>query len=138
MDDRCSRSGCLLLLNGGPVSWISRKWTCTASSTTETEYIAACLAGKEVVWMRRLLAKLVFLNQLRHNPSAIRLNPEFHRRTKHIDVQFHMIRDFHQQGHLLISYICTANQLADILTKPLVSDNFTCRRSLLGVTLMNH
>lgn len=98
IDDRKSRSGCVLMLNGGPISWLSRKQTCTASSTIESEYIAACLASKETVWCRRLLRELTFIQPgptrlLCDNQSAIRLvyNPEYHKRTKHIDVAFHLI-----------------------------------------------
>jgi hypothetical protein len=99
LNDRKSRSGSILLLNNGPVIWLSRKQPCTATSTTESEYVAASLTSKEAVWARRLLADIGFNQQVptplySDNQSAIRLvqNPEFHKRTKHIDVVFHLIR----------------------------------------------
>lgn len=61
-------------------------------STMESEYIAASDAVKELIW---LLDELTDKNNdvkfLMDNQSAIRLikNPEFHKRTKHIDVRYH-------------------------------------------------
>ena len=80
--------------------WKSQRQKCVSLSTTESEYVAASAGGKEVVWMRRLLQDIgrredqsteLFID----NQSAIKLvrNPEFHQRTKHIDVKFHFIRD---------------------------------------------
>jgi hypothetical protein len=125
-DDRRSTTGNIFILNGGPVSWRSQKQKCVALSTAESEYIAASMATKEVVWLRRLLMEIgcqqnnstpLFCD----NQSAIRLvyNPEFHQRTKHIDVKFHHIRDMQIQQEISIQYIPTENQLADALTKNL-------------------
>lgn len=125
-DDRRSTTGNIFILNGGPVSWRSQKQKCVTLSTAESEYIAASMATKEVVWLRRLLMEIgcqqnnstpVFCD----NQSAIRLvyNPEFHQRTKHIDVKFHHIRDMQVQQEISIQYIPTENQLADALTKNL-------------------
>ena len=55
VSDRRSTSGVVLMLNGAPVSWSSRKQSCVSLSTTESEYVAATTAAKEVAWMRRLL-----------------------------------------------------------------------------------
>jgi len=57
-DDTSSRrstSGYLLLLNGGPFSWASRRQQCVSLLTTEAEYVAMCETTKEVTWMRRRL-----------------------------------------------------------------------------------
>lgn len=55
LDSRRSTTGYLLMLNQGPVAWTSRRQQCTTLSTTEAEYVAACEATKETVWMRNLL-----------------------------------------------------------------------------------
>ena len=49
LEDRKSRSGAFLMINNGPVPWLSRKQPCTASSTTEAEYLAAHVATKELL-----------------------------------------------------------------------------------------
>jgi hypothetical protein len=141
INDRKSRSGSLLFLNNGPVIWLSHKQPCTASSTTESEYVAASLTSKEVVWARRLLGDIGF-SQSRPTPlysdnqSAIRLvqNPEFYKRTKHIDVVFHLIREFQTRGDISVSYVPTRLQLANILTKALTPDVFHKLRSALNLT----
>ena len=100
VDTRRSTTGYILLLNNGPIGWTSRRQQCTTLSTTEAEYVAACEATKEIVWMRNLLNHIGLpqpepTTLLCDNQSAIRLvkNPEFHRRTKHKYVQFHFIRE---------------------------------------------
>ena len=49
LEDRKSRSGALLMLNNGPVVWLSRKQPCTTFSTTEAKYFAAHVATKELL-----------------------------------------------------------------------------------------
>jgi hypothetical protein len=55
------------------------------------------------------------------NESAIRMadNPVEHRRTKHIDIRYHFLRDHQQRRDIEIAYVSTKEQLADIFTKPL-------------------
>ncbi len=48
LDDHKSKSGCIVCLNGAPITWITQKQECVASSTMETEYIPAALAAREV------------------------------------------------------------------------------------------
>ncbi|XP_046640239.1 secreted RxLR effector protein 161-like [Daphnia pulicaria] len=57
-DDRKSTSGCIFLLNGGPISWFSRKQECTATSTTEAEFVAGSEAAKEKTWIKSLLEEI--------------------------------------------------------------------------------
>ena len=97
-----------------------------STSTIEAEYHALAYAGKEAVWIRR------FLQQLGQEPlgpttiygdnqGAIALvrNPEFHARTKHIDVNAHHIRELAEDQAVTVQYTPTDQMLADCLTKPL-------------------
>ena len=139
-DDRRSTTGVLLMLNGGPVSWKSQRQSCVSLSTTESEYVAAAAAAKEVVWMRRLLQDigrhqskptLLFCD----NQSAIKLvrNPQFHQRTKHIDVKFHFIRDLQEEHVIDVVYVNTESQLADLLTKGLDGPRFRRLRDEISI-----
>lgn len=122
--DRKSTSGYLFILANGAISWASKKQTTTALSTTEAEYIATTLAAKEAIWLRRLLEDLGEKQDspttiLCDNQSAIALseNPKFHSKSKHIEMQFHYIRDQIHSKELRLEYCSTQQMYADYLTK---------------------
>jgi hypothetical protein len=140
LEDRKSRNGVPLKVNNGPIAWLSRKQPCTASFTTEAEYLAAHVATKELLWERRLLNELGFPQckptlLYSDNQPAIRLvhNPEQHQHTKHIDVPYHVIREHQRNCEIEITYIPTQHQLADIFTKALPPSRFFTLRDLLGI-----
>ena len=142
IDTRRSITGFVLMLNGGPISWGSQRQRCTSLSTTEAEYIAQSETSKEVVWTRRLLMDLNIIHDGPtplpcDNHSAIRLvkNPEFRRRSKHIDVRYHFIRE-QQEGQVInIDFVPSADQLADLFTKPLPNPRFHDLRTKIGIIL---
>jgi hypothetical protein len=124
-NDRKSRIGYVFTFGNGAIAWSSKKQVCTSLSTTEAEYISACAASRDVVWLRRLLS-IIGVPQSNPTPifcdkrSAIRLvkNPEFHCHTKHFDLQYHFTWEKHESKEIDIHYIYTADQIADLLTKP--------------------
>lgn len=125
---RKSISGTLILVSGGPVIFRSSQQTLVSQSTTESEFIAAADTVKELKWLQMLFEELnmsCFRSVLRSDSqTAIRLikNPEFHRRTKHIDIKYHFIRDWFNKRAFELEYVPTDEQLADYLTKTLPSD----------------
>lgn len=97
--------------------------------------------GDEGIGLKRLLDEIapkqfedptLFID----NQSAIRLvkNPEYHKRTKHIDIAYHYIRDKFNEGQLNLKYIPSHEQLADILTKPFPKERFEYLRNMMGIT----
>jgi hypothetical protein len=138
--DRKSTSGYCFSLGSAMISWSSRKQGSVAQSTAEAEYIAASAAGREAVWLRKLLSDL-FRSELEptvihcDNQSCIKLteNPVFHDRSKHIEMRYHYIRDMIQKKVLSLQYVPTAEQTADIFTKPLPLIKFVHFRDKLGV-----
>jgi len=95
-------------------------------STCEAEYVAAAMAAFQAVWLRRLLGELTGVEAhplalMVDNQPAITLvkNLVLHDRSKHIDVKFHFLRDCIDVGQIIIEFIKTGWQLADVLTKPL-------------------
>lgn len=126
IDGRKSRSGYIFKICGGIISWISKKQTTVALSSTEAEYLAASLAVQECVWLRSVLFDLNFTQSqpsviFEDNQSTISLskNAKFHARTKHIDVKHHFIRDKFENNEIILKYCSSNMMLADILTKPL-------------------
>jgi transposase InsO family protein len=138
--DRKSTSGCCFSLGSAMTSWKSRKQSSIALSTTEAEYIAACSASCEAIWLRKLLTGLFDLEMeatmiLCDNQSCIKMteNPVFHDKTKHIEIWYHYIRDMVQKGVVKLQYVGTDEQVADVLTKPLSRVKFEYFRDKLGV-----
>jgi hypothetical protein len=100
-----------------------RKQSMVASSSTKAEYIATTHASKEAVWLQRLCTKIRFEQQdIRFEcdiRSAIFLakNPTYHSKTKHIDVQYHFIREMVENGKVLLEKVDTVENVADLLNK---------------------
>ena len=93
-DSRRSTSGSVFTLNGGSVVWRSIKQSCIADSTMEAEYVAACEAAKEAVWLRKFLidlevvpdvAQLMTLYCDNRGAVANSKEPRSHKRSKHIE-----------------------------------------------------
>ena len=136
LETRTSRSGFIFQLNGGPISWSSQRQSIVSLSTAEAEYIALAHGTKEAIWLRRILNDLkipcksipLFID----NQSAIKLakNSEFHKRSKHMDVLYHFVRNTLNRKIINISYVEFKEQLADIFTKPLTKQTFCylCKR----------
>jgi hypothetical protein len=140
VNDRKSTTGMIYFLGQSPVSWQSQKQRVVAVSSCESEYIAAATTACQGVWLSRLLGEL--MNEeprapklLVDNKSAISLtkNPVLHDRSKHIDIRYHLIRHYVEEGDLEIDYVSTDAQLADLLTKALGRVRFQELRSKIGV-----
>jgi len=124
--DRRSITGYVFLLCGGAISWQSKKQKTVALSTVEAEYMAVTHASKEAIWWRAHLAGLghdmsMATALLSDSQGCIHLakNPDQHARTKHIDIQYHFIRQHIAEGTVSVSFVSTEEQAADILTKAL-------------------
>lgn len=140
VETRRSTSGYVFMFGNSTTSWGSERQKSVALSTTESEYMAAAHAMKELVWLRRLLSEILSTKLdkpifLMDNQSAIRLikNPEFHKRTKHIDVRYHFIREKFEDGIFDLDYVATDEQAADIMTKALPKNKHQYFRALMGL-----
>jgi hypothetical protein len=140
VDDRKSTSGMVFLFGGSVISWQSQKQKVVALSSCEVEYIAASTASCQGIWLRRMISDLLGGEMEKvqlyvDNKSAIQLckNPVYHDRTKHIDTRYHFIRQHVQNGSVIVEYIHTGEQLADVLTKALPKPKFQEIRAKLGM-----
>ncbi|KAJ9557114.1 hypothetical protein OSB04_011728 [Centaurea solstitialis] len=128
--DRKSTSGSCQFLGDKLVSWTSKKQNCVSTSTAEAEYVAAASCCSQVLWMKTQL--LDYGYKLKRVPIycdlesaiAITSNPVQHSKTKHIDIQYHFIKDNVEKGNIEMFFVQTNYQLADIFTKPLDEKRF--------------
>ena len=102
--NRKSTLGCCFSMGSSVISWFSKKQSYVALSTDEAEYVAACSASCEAVWLRKLLSDLFDLQMDAtcihcENYSYVKLseNQVFHDKSKHIEIKYHYIRDMVQR-----------------------------------------
>jgi hypothetical protein len=131
-----STLGHCITINGIIVDWSSKAQKgAPAQSSSEAEYMSATSAANNVVWFRQFLQELGFKQEIttiyEDNEACIKLskNPQDHSRTKHIQVRYHTIRQYVEDGIIQLIYIPTKSQLADLLTKCLPGSTL---RTLVG------
>ena len=121
-----------VLLNGAPVSWKTGKQKAVSTSTVEAEYIAACAAVKEVIWLQWLLTEILGANNLlpplllmdSEGAEAVIKRETTSSKTKHIRYSYHMISDYYENKLIDIKHVKGTENPADALTKPLAKDKF--------------
>ena len=139
-DSAKSTSGYVFTLNGGAISWKSSKQKSIAKSTCEAEYMGQSEAAQEAIWARSLLSELgesltgptpLFGD----NQGAIALakNPVDHKRTRHINVSYHFVKELISNRTLTLTYLSTNAMVADGLTKALTPHKFTDFVRMLGL-----
>lgn len=139
--DQKSISGMICMLNGGAISWTSRKQNIVSISSTESEYYALSETAREIQWLKQLLQDF---DMQFDQPIVIRCdsqscikmleNEKFSNRTKHIDVRCHHVKDLMQKEVIRLLYVETENNVADMLTKPLAGTRISHLRSKAHLT----
>ncbi|KAJ1580805.1 hypothetical protein NDA12_006938 [Ustilago hordei] len=136
---RKSSSGSAVFVCGNLVAWKSALQRCTALSAVEAEFVAATEAAREILFFKHLF-KTVGIDVgiptiFSDNTGTIQVSkdPAQHWKLKHIDTKYHFIRDNVQDGKVKIKYINTADNLADLFTKPVGKTTLQRARQGLGL-----
>ncbi|XP_051147523.1 uncharacterized mitochondrial protein AtMg00810-like [Andrographis paniculata] len=129
--DRCSTNGFCFFLGDSLISWRSKKQTLVSRSSAELEYRALADSTSELLWLRWLLTDLgapLPSSTALHcdSQSAMKMahNDTFHERTKHIELDYHFIRQHVVNGVVHLILVSSEDQTADIFTKSLLPGRF--------------
>jgi hypothetical protein len=140
-DDRRSTCGYGVFVGSNLISWSAKKQPVVSKSSTEAEYRCLALVTAEVYWLRMLLhelqvslafAPVVWCDNI--SALALASNPIFHARSKHIEVDYHFVREKVANKDILLQHVPTSLQPADIFTKGHTADRFCYLRDKLSVT----
>nr|PNR63161.1 hypothetical protein PHYPA_001586 [Physcomitrium patens] len=141
IDTRSPIIGLIYKLGKSPIDWSNKRQATVALSTTEGDYCVLFEVAKDVIHLRRMLKelKIICANPsliLSDNQSCIRLvdNPILHSRTKHIEIQYHFIREKSLAGDVIVDYVPSSEQQADILTKLLDTFTYGCMHKAINIT----
>jgi len=140
-DTRRSTSGFCVFMGDAMISWSSKRQTTVSRSSAEAEYRGVTNAVAECTWLRQLLGELdsplttatiIFCD----NVSACYMssNPVHHKRTKHIELDVHFVREKVAVGQCKVIHVPTAQQYADVMTKGLPTAIFKEFRTSLCVS----
>ncbi|BBH03567.1 hypothetical protein Prudu_014481 [Prunus dulcis] len=111
INTRRSTTGCVVFLGCNPISWQSKKQGSVSRSSTEAEYRALANTAADLSWIRQVLLDLkMFLpdapTMYCDNLSALALssNPVYHSRIKHLDIDFHFVREKVYRALFLLAF----------------------------------
>jgi len=133
-----SRTGYVILYAGCPITFVSKLQTECALSTTKAEYILLSQAMREVIPTMQLINEFLEVSESEQKPPTVKCTlfednngaiklvtaPKMRPRTKHIALKYHHFREHVCNGTVKIKRIDTAEQIADIVTKPLPESIF--------------
>ena len=113
----------------------------------EAEYVAACEAAKEVVWLRKFLSDLKVVPDLDKpitlycdNSGAVvnSKEPRSHKRGNHIERKYHLIREIVQRRNVIVTKIASQDNHVDPFTKTILAKEFEGHLEGLGLRDMTH
>ena len=140
-DDHHSTSGQVFTLANGAISWASQRQKMVALSVGESEYMELAATGRQCAWLRSFSVETGFpftqaTTICMDNQAAIFLaiNPAVERRTEHIDIHHHYIREQVETKVIDLYHIAGEENPTDLFTKPLPVVKVEKFRTLIGLT----
>ncbi|OWY92149.1 RxLR effector protein [Phytophthora megakarya] len=139
VDTRRSVSGYVMQLGECAITYSCKSQRTVALSSTEAEYMSLAHGVKEIIFLRELLGELdvkqdpTVVNVDNQSAIAMANNPVHHQRTKHIHSRYHFIRERIAMEDVVLEYVSTKDNIADLLTKAVTVDVLNALRGRLGV-----
>jgi len=131
-ETRRSTTGFTFIFGGAAVSWGSKLLKTVALSTMEAEYMALCEDSKEAVWLIKIVQSVTtqgLRTAISGGPINIKVdnggcidfskNPVEHKRTKHVDIRYHFVREVITTDKVTLEHCATDGMVADPMTKEL-------------------
>ncbi|OWZ18825.1 Copia type Polyprotein [Phytophthora megakarya] len=144
-EPRKSTSGFVFTLAGGAVAWMSRRQPIIALSTAEAEYVAACEASMEAVAECNILSEVLPSHKIKpkigidsSSAHIMASSPTYSRRTRHIELRWHYVREQVQRGALGLINVLGEENPADAFTKPLEKSRLAKLSEMMGITVVRH
>lgn len=143
--DRHSIIGYIVYLRYNPITWSAKKQDTVSRSSIESEYKALATTAAELYWLGQVLKDLGLYLPIPpklwcDNVSALAIasNPVFHARTKHIEVDYHFVREKVLRRDFQIKYIAIGDQLVDVFIKSLSTSRFgfLCSKVMVSIDPM--
>ena len=137
----------MFTLGEGAVIWRSIKQSCIVDSAMEAEYVAACEAANEAVWLHQFLIDLEVVHSANKqitifcdNSGAVANSnePRSHKKGKHIERKYHLLKEIVHRGDVTITKIVLAENIADPFTKALPQKSFDGHLENMGMRYMIH
>jgi len=139
-DSRKSSAGQMFMMAEGPVTWKAKTLRRVSTSTGETEYVAVFEAGRVAKWMIQWLEEVEIYEDLPFeikcdNNVAIVLtkNASGHSRVKHTNIKHHWIREAVEAGDIVVTYVPSEENIADLFTKALPRPQFEKLVKMMGL-----
>ena len=137
---RRSTEGNIFVVAGGPVSWETKRQDTVALSTVEAEFMAFSRATTQALWLLKYfeevglsVARPITIHADNNRAISISSNDKNHRRTKHIDVRHHFVKEHTEADDINFKYIPSSLNMADFLTKTLPRDTLRKTISVLDL-----
>jgi len=128
----------MLMMNGGPISWKSRRQDNVSLSTSQAEFVAASQAGQEAIYLRETLTDFGFSQTkatilYEDNSACVAMSENLVRRkfSCHIDIRKYFVRVLVLNGFLKVVPLRTHKMAADALTKSLTFPAFVGHRQIM-------
>ena len=124
--------------------WSTKKQNSVSTSSTEAEYCSGSEGAKDAKHAVSLIGEITADSNVKLNQTAVlemdnqgacflAQSPINNRKSRHIDIRFHFIRDYVRRKLIAIKWVATANNAADVFTKALGKIKFAIFRTALGM-----